>query len=173
MGDCVLRFPNNLTEATRLGALMEPGMLITDASNEESFNIDDDHRYRCTLPDLLEWLLNTISIGMYRAPPFDQVDLNNNPWIERPNYSEVIPWSEYILNKTLEAYEALVQAITARIPQHQHQHQQQDERHTPSPTPTPTTSIATEDTLPPEIQGFPRALLLDAFKPSFTYIAQD
>ncbi|KAI9371864.1 hypothetical protein BJX61DRAFT_543266 [Aspergillus egyptiacus] len=75
-----------------------------------------------------------------------------------------MPWNEHILKQTLEAYEGLVEAINNRLP--------------PSSTLSPDAvdnnqraTIATEDTLPSEIKGFPRVIPPAASKPRFRYIA--
>ncbi|KAL2810448.1 hypothetical protein BJX63DRAFT_434233 [Aspergillus granulosus] len=131
--DCLVLIPNNLDEPTRLGIRMEPGLLITYASNED-----------------------------YRAVLFKEVDPANNPFCNGPNCWEVIPWNEYILNQTLEAYDGLVEAISSRLPAPSLSSQGDGDHRA---------MVATEDTLPTAIKGFPRAFLLKALKPRFCYIA--
>ncbi|KAL2851652.1 hypothetical protein BJX68DRAFT_235459 [Aspergillus pseudodeflectus] len=158
--DCLVMFPNNSSEPTCIGTVMEPGLLVTHAASEERFSPEDEDNYWYPLSDLLNRLLKMIMVGKYKAVPYDQVNEDNNPFCEGPNYWEVISWNEYILNQAVEAYEGLIEAITSRLPPSS-QEQISNER----------APIATVDALAQEIQGFPRAFLLKAAKPGFKFIA--
>ncbi|KAF9888496.1 hypothetical protein FE257_008603 [Aspergillus nanangensis] len=155
--DCVLLFRNNL------GALPDSVGLIMDLSDlqvsyiHDRFDWEENPQWH-GLQYILERLNAIIDVRKYRPSPAES-DLYD-PYQAISNAWSVVPWNDWALNQSIEAYNALLQAIEARLPGSQ-------ERAEPQSCP----SIATPETIDPNIKGFPRAFLLQAKKPSFKQIA--
>jgi hypothetical protein len=161
--DCVLLFRNNLYGLTDCaGVVMDlhdltvcylPSIYYFDTAN-----IEANPWY--PLQDLLERLNAIIEVRKYRPVPFRSVQ--NDPLSANIACWDVVPWNNFILKQSLEAYDALLEAITSRLPSAGEQQQQQQQQQQ---------FLATDESIGSHIQGFPRAFLLAAAKPSFQFIA--
>lgn len=157
--DCVLLFRNNL------GALPDSVGLVMDLSDFQVSYIHDrldweENPEWYDLQFVLEQLNAIIDVGKYRPGPADSSLYD--PYQAISNLWSVIPWNDWVLDQSVQAYDALIGAIEARLPGSQERPQRQSQ---------PRPSIATPETLDPSINGFPRAFLLQAIKPTFKQIA--
>lgn len=155
--DCILLFRNNLE------AFPDSIGLVMDLSDFQVSYIHDRLDWEESpewydLQFVLERLNAIIDVGKYRPGPAESS--LHDPYQAISNFWSVVLWNDWVLNQSVLAYNALVQAIEVRLPGSQ-------ERSQPQSRP----SIATPETLDPRINGFPRAFLLQARKPTFKQIA--
>ncbi|KAL5364002.1 hypothetical protein BJX96DRAFT_187509 [Aspergillus floccosus] len=155
--DCILLFRNNL------GALPDSIGLVMDLSDLQVSSIHDRFEWDQNpewydLQTVLERLNAIIDVGKYRPDPADSS--LHDPYQAISNFWSVIPWNDWVLNQSVQAYNALVETIEVHLPSSQGRSQ-------PQSRPT----IATPETLDPSVNGFPRSFLLQARKPTFKQIA--
>ncbi|PLB46336.1 hypothetical protein P170DRAFT_411542 [Aspergillus steynii IBT 23096] len=157
--DCILLFRNNLYCLTDCpGVLMDlSDLMVCYLPSIYDFNPDNPEASSWyPLRVLLERLNAIIEVGKYRPVPYGSAQDGYKPLSPDILCWEVVPWTDPFLKQTLDAYNALVEAITARLP---------------FPTEDQRPPLATDEFLSAEVKGFPRAFLLSASKPSFQFIA--
>lgn len=157
--DCVLLFRNNL------GALPDSIGLVMDLSDLQvsyiHYRLDwEENPEWYDLQFVLEQLNAIVDTGKYRPCPADSSLYD--PYQAISNFWSVIPWNDWVLDRSVQTYNALVEAIEVRLPGSQER---------PQPQSQSRASIATRETLDPSVNGFPRAFLLQAIKPTFKQIA--
>ncbi|EFR01872.1 hypothetical protein MGYG_04870 [Nannizzia gypsea CBS 118893] len=161
--DCICLFRGNFGAIShRLGVIMDLADLSVRylPSFFDYQRPADDYGGWYTLQDFLTKLNSIVEVGKYVPVPCDQkVQSGQQPSIAG---WKAIPWTDSILDETLNAWEDLIDTIATRLPD---QNSQQDY------TQHQTEPLASEDNIPPSICGFTRAFLLRASKPPFKYIA--
>ncbi|KAK2875091.1 hypothetical protein FQN49_001787 [Arthroderma sp. PD_2] len=153
--DCICLFPTNFGSIPhRLGVVMDLDDFTVRYLPSIFDYVDRDYGWY-PLQDVLFNFNAIVEIGKYVPASFDW-DVNNE-WQPTIGGWKAVPWTDFILDETLAAYEKLVDAIVARLPDHSPLHQRKP--------------IVSEDKIPPSIGGFTRGFLLRALRPPFRYIA--
>ncbi|KAJ0418538.1 hypothetical protein BJY00DRAFT_324883 [Aspergillus carlsbadensis] len=104
-----------------------------------------------------------VEVGKYRPVPRPLPEAEYNSLLDDTKSWEVVPWNDLILKETIDAWDGLVEAITARLPRAE---SGSDDR--PSLAEQPPIA---DDSLTEEVKGFPRAFLTAAKRPLFKDIA--
>ncbi|OJJ83934.1 uncharacterized protein ASPGLDRAFT_1492193 [Aspergillus glaucus CBS 516.65] len=144
LDDCVLLLGSNLSTMTdSIGLVMDVSDLRVSYIHDRLDWDENENQPWYSFQLFLERLNAIIDVGKYRPVP--------------PDNDIVVPWNDWVLKQSVEAFDALVKAIEARLPQET----SHDRLRQP---------IATQETLNPAVNGFPRAFLLRATKPHFKYI---
>ncbi|KAL4883799.1 hypothetical protein BJY04DRAFT_24669 [Aspergillus karnatakaensis] len=158
--DCIILFPNHIFEEDDCAGVIMDLEDLTVCYRVDTSAINEPHSEEITwypLEELLVRLNCIIQIGKYIPVPFGSAKChpsasNNQRW-------DVIPWNDFILTQTINAWNALVDSISSRLPE-----------------PAAAAAAANNQpiaptTLDPRIQGFPRAFLQKSRNPPFKYIA--
>ncbi|RDW79141.1 uncharacterized protein DSM5745_05993 [Aspergillus mulundensis] len=158
--ECIILMRNNVFgEYDCAGVVMDlQDLSVCYRLDAHDVNVSDPESPGTTwymLEEFLDHWLFIIEVEKYKAvvPGTEKC----NPSGSLVQRWDVAPWNPFILRQSLDAWNSLVEAISARLPEQCH-HQ------------APPQVIA-DDFLPEEIKGFPRAFLQAASKPPFKFIA--
>jgi hypothetical protein len=168
MHEYIIILPDNNTDKDCDGVIMYLGDLsVCYLRNSYDINPgmpdDMDATRWFAFQEVLTRLNFVVEVGKYRPLPRPLPEAEYNSLLDDAKSWEIVPWNGFVLKETLDAWEGLVEAITARLPR-----TESDPDSMPS---LAELSPIADNSLDEEIKGFPRAFLTAAKRPSFKYIA--
>lgn len=158
LDDCVLLLSDNLSAMMdSIGLVMDISALRVSYMHDRLNWDENENQPWYDLELFLERLNDITDVEKYRPIPSD----NNmyDPYHAMANFWSVVPWNDRVLEQSNGAFDALVKAIGARLPQglsHEKSQQQQ---------------VAMQETSNSSVSRFSRAFLRRTTKPRFEYIA--
>lgn len=114
LDDCVLLLGNNLSTMTdSIGLVMDISDLRVSYIHDRLDWDENENQPWYSFQLFLERLNAIIGVGKYRPVTPDN-DMYN-PYQAMANFWSVVPWNDWVLKQSVEAFDALVKVIEARL----------------------------------------------------------